>query len=85
MKKVDYKVTDPKGMHARPAGIISSTAKQFASVIRVACGSEEADMKKLLPLMGLTVRQNDVLHITIEGADEAEAAAAVEASLKECF
>ncbi len=85
MKKVNYKVTDPKGMHARPAGVISSTAKQFASSITVSCGDESADMKKLLPLMGLSVKLNDTLNIEIDGEDEAEAAKAIRETLKKCF
>ena len=59
MKEIKFKVTDPLGIHARPAGILVKDAKKFNSKITVWKGDKSCDLRKLLALMGLSVRQND--------------------------
>lgn len=85
MVKFTYKVKDPQGMHARPAGIIAAKAKEFESDARVTDGKETADLKKVLPLMGLPVKCGDELAITVQGTDEDRAAEAIRDVLKENF
>ena len=36
MKEFKYTITDPEGIHARPAGELVKAAKQFTSTIRLA-------------------------------------------------
>ena len=45
----------------------------------------DSDMRKLLALMGLAVKQNDEITVQIEGDDEEACAAAIEKFLKENF
>ncbi len=82
MKTFSYTVTDELGIHARPAGALVKEAKKFESRLSVAKGAKKADMKKLFAVMGLGARKGDVLVVEAEGADEAAAAASVEAFLK---
>lgn len=85
MIKLEYKVTDPKGMHARPAGILAACAKKYQSSTTFTAGTESVDMKKILPLMGVPVSKDQIITVEIEGDDEEACARAVEAALKENF
>ena len=82
MKTFAYAITDPAGIHARPAGLLVKEAKKFESKISVAKGVRKADLKKLFAVMGLGVKQGETITIEVEGADEEAAAATVEAFLK---
>lgn len=82
MKTFTYAITDVAGVHARPAGLLVKEAKKFESKISVAKGARKADLKKLFAVMGLGVKQGEVITVDVEGADEEAAAAAVEAFLK---
>ncbi|MBE5998383.1 MAG: HPr family phosphocarrier protein [Eubacteriales bacterium] len=85
MKEIKFKVTDPLGIHARPAGILVKDAKKFNSKITVWKGDKSCDLRKLLALMGLSVRQNDEIVVQVEGDDEAACAEMIEKYLKENF
>lgn len=84
MKEFKYTITDPVGIHARPAGLLVKEVKKHASSIKIANpDGKAADAKKLLALMGLGIKQGDEITVQVEGKDEADAAAAIEAFLKE--
>ena len=85
MKEIKFTVTDPLGIHARPAGILVKEAKKFSSKITVWKGDKSCDMRKLLALMGLAVKQNNEITVQVEGDDEAACAEAIEKFLKENF
>ena len=55
MKEFKYIITDPEGIHARPAGELVKAAKGFASAIKITKGEKSADAKKIFGLMGLGV------------------------------
>lgn len=82
MKQFVYTITDENGIHARPAGQLVQVAKAYESEITLTKGDKTASAKKLFALMGLGVKQGDPVTVTVEGSDEAEAAAGVEAFLK---
>ena len=77
MKEFDYTIKDPNGIHARPAGILVKTAKACSSTITVVKGEKSCDMKKILVLMGMGIKQGDTIHVKVEGADEEAASKAV--------
>lgn len=85
MVKFTYKVKDPQGMHARPAGIIAARAKEYQSDITVKLGEETVDMKKVLPLMGLPAKCGDELSVSVWGEDEDQAAEGIRDALRENF
>lgn len=83
MKEFKYTITDPVGIHARPAGLLVKEVKKHARTITIVNkDGKAADAKKLLALMGLGIRQGDEVTVKVEGDDEADAAAAIEAFLK---
>jgi phosphocarrier protein len=82
MKTFDYTITDPVGIHARPAGVLVKEAKQYASDIKVTKDGKSADAKKLMVLMGLGVKKGDTVTVSIEGEDEVAAAEKMEEFFK---
>ena len=82
VKEFKYIITDAEGIHARPAGELVKEAKKFASGVKITKGDKTADAKKIFGLMGLGVKQGEEIQVQIEGEDEEQAAAALEAFLK---
>lgn len=78
MKSFTYKVNDPQGIHARPAGQLIKLYKDFTSDIKIRCGAKEIDGKRLIALMGLQVKQGDTVEFTLNGPDEAKDAAQIQ-------
>ena len=85
MKEFKFTVKDPLGIHARPAGILVKEAKKFNSKITVFKGDKSCDMRKLLALMGMAVKQGDEVVVQVEGNDEEACVAAIEKFMKENF
>ena len=83
MKSFKYVITDPVGIHARPAGELVAAAKKYAANITIKANGKSAGAKKLIMLMGLGVKQGDEIEVDVKGADEDAAAAGLEAFLKE--
>ncbi|MGM9648032.1 MAG: HPr family phosphocarrier protein [Eubacteriales bacterium] len=82
MKTFVYTITDPLGIHARPAGAIAAEAKKFSSQITVQKGDKSADGRRLFALMGLSAKAGDTLTVTCDGEDEEAAADALRALLE---
>lgn len=85
MKTIEYAVTDPMGLHARPAGILVKKAAAFQSKITVenTGKGKSADAKRIMGVMSLGVKNGQKIVLTIEGDDEEQAAQELEAFLKE--
>lgn len=83
MKQFTYIISDPSGIHARPAGNLVKLAKGFSSQITAEANGKKADVKKLFALMGLGAKKDTALCVSIEGADEADAAVQLEQYLKD--
>ena len=84
MKQFQYVVTDPIGIHARPAGLLVKEAKALDSTITIEkVGGKSAAATKLMAVMGLGVKTGETITFTIEGGDEEASAAAVEQFCKD--
>lgn len=83
MKEFKYVITDPEGIHARPAGALVKKANEFAAKIIILRGGKSADAKRIFAVMGLGVKQQEEITVTVEGDDEVKAAEAMEQFLKE--
>ena len=85
MRRIEFVVGDPLGLHARPAGLLVKVAQGFQSesTVRLTRTDKTASLKRLLAVMGLAVKGGDRITVTVNGADEAQAVAAMEAWLKE--
>ena len=74
MKEFTYTITDPEGIHARPAGELVKAAKAFESAIKLNKEGKSADCKRVFGIMGLAVKQGQTVTVTVEGSDEEAAA-----------
>lgn len=83
MKEFKYTITDPEGIHARPAGELVKLAKQYESSITITKDGKTADAKKIFAVMGLAAKQGQEITVKADGADEDTAAAAMEKFLGE--
>lgn len=75
MKTFTYTVKDPVGIHARPAGLLVKQIKTYQSAVVIEKDGAAADGLKLMALMGLCVKKDDVITVRVEGPDEESAAA----------
>ena len=82
MREFIYTITDPEGIHARPAGELVKLAKSFESEISISKDGKTVSAKKIFGVMGLAVKQGQEIKLTFEGADEDTAATSLEEFLK---
>ena len=83
MKQFTYVIQDPLGIHARPAGLLVKVAKGFASTATLEKDGKSCDLRKLMALMGMGVKQGETVTVKVEGDDEEAAAAAIQKFLTE--
>ncbi len=82
MKEFTYTITNPIGIHARPAGLLAKEAKKFASVCTVTKGGQTQKLTQLMMLMAMGVKQGDTVIVRAEGEDEDTAIQELEAYFK---
>ena len=81
MQSFTYTITEPVGIHARPAGLLVKEIKNYQSTVTVTKGDKSVNALKLMALMGMGVKQGETVTVKVEGDDE-EATAAAIASLE---
>ena len=64
-------------LHARPAGALAVAAGRFAASVSVTAGSKTVDAKSVLGVMGLGATSGQVITVSADGPDAAEAVAAL--------
>lgn len=72
MKEFKYTITDPLGMHARPAGLFVKEVSSYSSTITISKDKdgETVDAKRIFAVMKLAIKSGDIVTIHIEGPDE---------------
>ena len=84
MKEFQYVITDPIGLHARPAGLLVKAAKPLDSTITIVkADGKSAAATKLRAVMGLGVKTGETITVRIEGGDEDANAQTMETFFKE--
>jgi D-lactate dehydrogenase len=76
MKTVQYEVTNPLGIHARPAAILAQCCVNLPSQITIKHNGKTANGNNVIQILSLNAQKGAVLEISAEGGDE-------EASLNE--
>ena len=75
MQEKQFVIQDAAGLHARPAEILVSRLQHYPCGIRMAKGTRSVNGKDLMAVMSL---------VMMEGEQEQEAMAALEAAMTEC-
>ena len=83
MKEFQYTVKDACGIHARPASLLVKVVKGFSSTATLEKNGKTCDLRKLMALMGMGVKQGETVTVKVEGEDEEAAAAAIQQFLTE--
>lgn len=85
MIETQLTIINKLGLHARAAAKLAATAGAFRCNVRTGKDAKLVDAKSVMSLMLLAASQGTVLSFQFDGADEAEAHAAVSALLADAF
>lgn len=78
-----FTISDPEGMHARPAGRLVEEAQKYQSSITLDDNGTTADAKRIFAVMALGAKQGDAINVTVDGPDQDKAAEELQAFFKE--
>lgn len=67
------KITNPTGLHLRPAGLLCKEAIKFESKITFKFKKSTANAKSVLSVLGACVKCGDEIEFECTGEDEVEA------------
>ena len=73
----DLRIVNQLGMHARPAAALVQTVLKFQSDVHVSLNGHRINAKSIMGVLTLAAAQGSVITVTCEGADEADAMAAI--------
>ena len=85
MKQITFTVTDPQGVHARPAGVLIKKIKEVQCAATISKDDKTADARKMFAVLGLGIKCGESITLTFDGADEEQAASALAQTLAEHF
>lgn len=77
MIKLDIKIKDPEGLHARPASRLVRFCHSFESDIMIGFRGTKANGKNITEVLSLGAEKGDVISFFIKGSDEEEAGTAL--------
>ncbi len=67
------KITNPSGLHLRPAGVLSQTAMKFKSDITIEAAGKKVVAKSVLNVMAAGIKSGDEITLICDGEDEVQA------------
>ncbi len=85
MIEASLTIINKLGLHARAASKFVSCASRFASSVHVVKDGQRVDGKSIMSVMMLAAGKGSVLDLEIDGPDETEALAALEALVADYF
>lgn len=85
MKKLEYVIKNPLGVHARPAALLAQCCVDLKSAVTIRNHEKIADGNNVLGILSLGAKHNDTLFIEVEGEDEEEAIKKIEDLLNSDF
>jgi len=78
-------IVNQLGLHARAAAKLVATASKFGSKITIAKDGKEVDGKSIMSVMMLAASIGSIVEIKTDGADEADAMAAIKDLINDKF
>ena len=85
MIETKIQITNPTGLHARPAALFVQKAASYKSKVRIHGNNKTADAKSILSVMSLGLAQGAEITIEAEGEDEKECVASLTALITSNF
>ncbi|OLO38155.1 phosphocarrier protein Chr [Alkalihalophilus pseudofirmus] len=76
-KQVEVKLKT--GLQARPAALFVQEANRFSSNIFIEKGTKKVNAKSIMGIMSLAIGKGVAINVIVDGKDEEEAIAALEA------
>lgn len=70
-------IGNPTGLHARPTAMLVGIAKKYSSRVQLQRGSDTANAKSVVGIMGMQVLNGDSVRVVATGPDAAQAVAEV--------
>ena len=83
MVSFKFVVNDKMGLHARPAGLLVKEAAKCTGKVTIRKGEKTGDAKRIFNVMGLSIKADEEVEITVEGDKEKEEAKALQDFIKE--
>lgn len=72
MTEVTLTLTNPTGLHARPAAQFVQKAAKFKSSVKITANNKTIDAKSILAVMSMALAKGTVITISADGLDEQE-------------
>lgn len=85
MIEKQYSINNEQGLHARPASLLVQAASQSKSSVILVKEGKEFNAKSILGIMSVGAQKGDQITVKIDGPDEAETDAKIEALFKGNF
>ena len=85
MQQREIEIVNKLGLHARASAKLTQLATQFKAEVWVSRDGRKVNAKSIMGVMMLAAAQGSVIAIETEGADEAQAMAAIVALINEKF
>ena len=63
-------ITNPTGLHLRPAGVLCNEAMRFTSKVMFKYGNDVANAKSVLSVLGACIKSGSEIELICEGEDE---------------
>jgi len=82
MIQKEFHIVAETGIHARPATLLVQTAGKFNSDIQIEFKEKKVNLKSIMSVLGLGANKGADVVIFCEGSDEADAMAALEATME---
>ncbi len=67
------RITNPTGLHLRPAGIFCNLASSYKCSVHFQYGDNEANAKSVLSVLGACIKEGDEITLICDGEGEEEA------------
>ncbi|MDX2230784.1 MAG: phosphoenolpyruvate--protein phosphotransferase [Leptolyngbyaceae cyanobacterium bins.349] len=75
-------VPNPTGLHARPAAVLTNLAKKYKSDIRLKYEDNQANLRSVVGIMGLSISKNSRVQVIATGPDAREAVAELSEAIR---
>ena len=85
MKRLEVKISNRLGLHARAAARFVHLANRFSARVTVSKGASRVNGKSILGLLTLAAQKGATLQIVAEGEDETQALAELQALVRDRF